>query len=191
MDSFDVEGFDTTLKPHVQMLVLYDRRHARQRAFELYERIAQQLGPDYVMHAQGLSFELLGDSKTRKTAADYASDAELVVIAACSDRELPREVRSCLELWFDERRGGKQALIALLCTPVLAEAVNSPLYTCLHEAARDAQVDFFHQAFPPGDITDDLDSEFLRSVEQPVHTSMVVEDALRRSYPVRRWGLNE
>ena len=192
MDSFDIDGLDTELvRPHFRMLVLYDTPQNRRHAVVLYAWLARQLGSNYALHSQDLSFEVLDSSETQQMAAASARDAEIVIISAAADCELPSEIRSCLELWFDEGTESSQALVALLSTPTPETATDSPLYTCLHEVAQEAKIEFFHQAIAADSPTNDLTPQLLRDMEQPIHTSNAVEEALRRSCPVRRWGLNE
>ena len=190
-DSFDLEGLDTPLKPHVQMLLIYDDVQTGQQALDLYKRLVRQLGSDYVLHAQGLSFESLHDPQTRQWAAQQAVDADMIAVSARAERQLPAELTRYLELWLDQRTETPQALIALLCTSAAERATESPLYVFLRRAAEDANIEFFHQAFAPMTPQNDLTAEFFTDMEHPIQTSRRLEEMLQRSYPVRRWGLNE
>src|SRR5262245_50203794 len=101
IDGFAVEEPGPEFKPRLDLLLLYEDATTTETVLQLCRRFFQKLGSDYLLQPHGLTFDALRNLRTRQRAASEAAEADMVIVSVHADRELPFELKSCLELWVD------------------------------------------------------------------------------------------
>ena len=181
--------FDSQLKPHINILLLYQDAVSGQRALGLYNRLLQQLLPNYQFHLNALGFDRLRSSEIQDAAVQKAVDADLIIVSAYADRDLPQHIQNCFSLWLDRRTETSQALVAMLCGSPSETVTDSSAYDYLRRLSDEAGISLFADISTASRT--DLAPDLLTLMEQPLASSRWLDQILRRSYPVQHWGLNE
>ncbi len=96
---------------HIKVLVAYDNFSSGCRVMALLKRLGGGAATlDDLTHVM-VRFDLLADAAFFELAVGEARAADLIVIATCEGRELPREVRDWLGQWLLRRDDVPQALV--------------------------------------------------------------------------------
>lgn len=186
-----IEQFDSQLQPHINILLFYQDPVSGQRALGLYNRLLQQLLPDYRFHLSAFGFDQLDGPEMQHTAAQKAADADLIMVSVHNDHDLPKQLVNCFDVWLDQRTEMSQALVALLCGPSSESVTGSSVCDYLRQVSEDAGISFFSDVSPYARSKANLAPDYLTIMEQPIATSRWLDQMLRRSDPVQHWGLNE
>jgi hypothetical protein len=128
--------------PSLKLVIAYEDLATAQRAMKTCERLSAQLAGEFQIQTNPWKFDLLRAPTLQQVAAEEIADADMVVISAHCDKELPGEITAWLTSWLGKRRSSPSALVAMLDS-VEGAATPTPLHSYLQEAARQAQVDFF------------------------------------------------
>jgi hypothetical protein len=167
-----------------KIVIAYENFAAGIRAKKMLERLASELQPDFQINSDVWEFEMLGHRRLREQAATEASEADMIVVSARGDAELPAHVKNWVDGWLPQRRGGLTALVALLD---LEEKSSSAQSTCayLRQVAGKGRMDFFCKA---GDW-EHRDSEYTVEIVHPQSNPPGRVPAFPED--IRYWGINE
>jgi hypothetical protein len=113
------------------------------RAREVSERLAAELLPGTDIASEIWRFNFLRHADVRQVAATTAADADLVVLAARGDEELPEHVKQWIEDWVLLQRNTPAVLVALLDHDMELPGTLSLLCAYLRHAAGRAGMDFY------------------------------------------------
>ena len=184
MDSTADTG-DATLR----VVLLYENRAAGQRAMRLLDWLDERIGEQMELQPQLWRFDLLKDPEWRALAQADAANAQLIVVATCSDADLPGAVKSWLTDWAARSIPGEAALVALLSSHRPRAGGESSAYRFLQTTAREAGQAFFAQELRGPSLSTEINLEAIRRRAEA--TSSVLLGILERDRPLSRWGLNE
>jgi hypothetical protein len=98
-------------------VLVYEDLAAAAHAFDLISRVASELQPEFEIFNQRSriwNFGELGYPETRDVAKAAAIGADLIIVSARSDAQLPAVITQWIESWLPEKVGQPTALIALL-----------------------------------------------------------------------------
>jgi len=113
------------------------------RAQELSRQLAVDLEPDFALSSDAWKFETLDNLRLGTEAAKAAAEADMIIIAASGEYELPAQVKNWFERWLPLKRKGVTALVALRDDHDQTFYENSPLCAYLRWVARKWGLDFF------------------------------------------------
>ena len=122
-----------------------DARNAA-RARELSEKLARELRPAMEITSEVWRFNFLRHEDVRNVALASVAEADIVVIAAHDDGELPECVKMWIEDWVPLTRNGPTVLLALLDRYVEMPGNSGSLCAFLRRIARRAGMDFYLKA---------------------------------------------
>ena len=94
------------------------------------------------MCSSDLSFALLQDPGVRDAAAQDAAVADIVIIAAHGDSELPEHVDYWFQAWVG-RNASPMAMVALFDRPTASAEVREEVRASLARIAQTGGMDFF------------------------------------------------
>ena len=179
--------------PPFRIVIAYEDFDAGLRAKDMLARLSSELCPEFEVTQDVWKFELLGHAPLRKQAALEASGADMILIAARAEAELPPHVKRWIEEWARQRDGRVAALVALLDQDQ-AEQLSSgqppPLCAFLQQTAEAAGMDFFCKT---GDWRQqDFEYVFFETTHHhETATPQVLEEVLHHDGPAREWGIND
>ncbi len=169
-----------------RVLVAYEDIAASRRAAATCQYLTGQMGDAVECRTSMWKFDLLEHPTLRELAADDASEADVIVLAAGRADTLPGAVMAWFEAWLPRRQSREGALVALFEGGEDQAADASPAYAFLADFALRAGLDFLpHQGrfaelatgeivVPPVDDGADSSGDFSPEVT-----------------PFQHWGLNE
>jgi len=173
--------------PTFNVVIAYEDFETGKRAMRTYDYLVQHLGEACVFSNQMWKFEVLDVPKLRSMAAKDAAAADIIIVAAHGDSDLPPGVKAWMELWLAE---GTHA-IALVGLFDAEEFAENPARTFLTDAARRRKLEFFSQpGLWPGNNTAPShvnDQEWLRNDKTFSLLANVVQD----TNSISHWGINE
>jgi hypothetical protein len=129
--------------PAFRILTAYEDIAAGIRAREMSKQLAAELKPELQISHNVWRFELLGHPQLREYASADAVEADLVIISAHGDEELPGHVKAWIGSWLNQRRKGPCALVALLDQEEIVPGILPPLCVWLRRMAEKGHMDFF------------------------------------------------
>ena len=115
------------------------------RPYELSERLAGVLNSRCETDCDLWTFELLRQPRLRDWAATEAAGANMIIIAARGDKELPDHVKAWIESWLPKRREGLGILVGILGEDAEPSG-ETRLCACLRQMAEKGHMRFFCQA---------------------------------------------
>jgi hypothetical protein len=180
-------------KPPFRIVIAYEDFDTGLRAKEMLARLSNELNPEFEVQRDVWKFELLGHSPLRKQAALEASAADMILIAARAETELPEHVKSWIEEWAAQRDGRVAALVALLdqeeAEPVLPGQAPA-LCAFLQQTAEAAGMDFFCKT---GNWQQqDFEYVFFETTHHPAAPKpQILEEVLYQEGSRREWGIND
>ncbi len=166
--------------PILNVVIAYEDFETGKQAKNTYDHLVDQLGEEFRFNNQMWKFDVLTVPKLKEMAAKDAAAADVIIIAAHGKSDLPREVKSWLEMAFAE---GIHALglVALFDHDVQ----ESPAQTYLASIAESAHLAFFSS---PGDLN--KTETGLGGSRTGSDTWSFLTDGLE-DRNVSRWGINE
>jgi hypothetical protein len=171
------------------LVVAYEDTPTRNRAFQLYDHIAQQLLGDYDFQCSWWKFDHLHDPAVCEQAADAAANANMVILSLRGDKDLPPVFKAWLQGWASRRDNHKSALV-MLCGGSEQSDGARRLQAYLHQVARQAKMDFFANTFELPKIDPPLYS--LEALQRRAETvTPLLEEILHQPTSIPRWGINE
>jgi len=131
---------DRDINSALNVVIAYEDLETGKRAMKTYEYMVQQLGDQCLFANQMWKFDVLAVPKLKDFAAKDAAAAEIIIISAHGNRDLPGEVKSWIEMWlgFKTEAG---ALVALFD----GDGDFNPARAYLADIASRAQIEFFCQ----------------------------------------------
>jgi hypothetical protein len=184
-----VESCDPSAKPDFNVVIAYDTAPAAYQAMHLVDGLAQQLASKLNLRRNLWRLDILDLPATREAARADASNANLIVVAAYSDTDLPAAVKAWLGGWSARCIAGATALVALLLSQNAPTKRHSAPYRFLRATARKARQTFFAQEYRAPFSNPDITAEEVRRHAET--TSSLLLGILGQNRPVSRWGLNE
>lgn len=131
----------------LRAILVYEDVAAALRAQDLIHRLASELQPEFELSNEVWKFELLRHLQLKEEARAEAVEADLIIISAGKDTELPEMITSWIESWLADKVGRHTSLIALFNReePSTAEADVKPQSAreYLRRAAEIGGMDFF------------------------------------------------
>jgi hypothetical protein len=97
----------------LQTILVYEDLAAAVRAQGVIHRLATELRPEFELHSQVWKFDLLRHPQLKDEAKAEAIEADVIIISAHSDTELPPLITGWIESWLPDKIGRYSSLIAL------------------------------------------------------------------------------
>ena len=127
---------------NLNVVIAFEDVAAGRHAQQFYEHLTKRLGADFEFTRFQWNFNLLKDANVRDVAARDAATADIVIIAAHGDHDLPEHFRSWVQLWLG-RNANPMALVALFDRPNCCEITRTLIRSYLNDVARIGGMDFF------------------------------------------------
>ena len=134
------------------IVVVYEDKETRERAVAFCDHLVAKFWSRLGLDVSWWSFDLLSESAPSEQSASKIAEADVVVFATRSDKELPRHVCAWTERWLHRRGKREGMLVGLLTSGESGEESPSHLY--LRKVAHLAGMDYLTQV--PQSITDPL-----------------------------------
>jgi len=135
------------------------------------------------------NFKCLQDLALREQALAASIDADIIVIAAGSQSQLPSWVKDWIENALGQKQGIPAAMVAIFCGRQESPAYSLPPIAYLRQLAELHGMDFFcnlDNQTSPGDSS--IEVFFNPRFETDTEHS---HDALAYEFETQRWGINE
>ena len=113
------------------------------RALRACDEIVSRLWRDFRFSTGLWKFEDLRKPSAVLAASREATHADMVILSAHADEELPQEVKAWIEQWIANKTEMRRALVALLDNRMDHRHGQSSAERYLEEAARRGDLDFF------------------------------------------------
>ena len=137
--------------PLFNVVILYDTARSGACAAAVYERLLQNLEPDYQFQMQCWRFSMLGLPSVVMWANRDVSAADMVIVAWGSDNSEIGSLKSWLENWPSSSTDSRRALVSLFTgsesSPV--DPLRREVDTMLHELAERAGMDLISSVSLP------------------------------------------
>jgi len=176
-------------KPAFDVVVIYDDTSAARRAMKFFSELVREFGDEFEFHRELWRFDWLESPKIRAAAVLESSVADLLIVSAQCDADLPAPVKDWLNRCIAEKTPGSAGLVAMLESQRSWNDMRCRTRQFLQSAANRGGLDFFlHEVDLPG-VMPELTS---KDVQERANTiSVVLEGILQRNKPSHRWGGNE
>ena len=188
---FEVEAPDGAgeTKPAFNVVVIYDDRSANRRAMKFFNELVREFGDEFEFHCEIWRFDWLELPKVRAAAVLESSVADLLIVSAQCDADLPAPVKDWLNRCIEEKTPGSAGLVAMLESHRSWNEMQCRTRQFLQRAANRGGLDFFLHEVDLPEVRPELTS---KDVQERANTvSNVLEGILRRNKPSRRWRANE
>ncbi len=139
----------------LNMVILYDNLHAGQRAKELCDRVATQLGDDCELRFHCWNFAMLNDPVAARVVTIQATSAPCLIVACNGRDELTRPVETFLTKNTRALRASGTALVAQLHGIPGGKEEQLPAHRSLKQIAAQAGIPFFSEVVEPV-VTQDI-----------------------------------
>jgi hypothetical protein len=170
------------------VVIAYDAPRAAQEAVQAVTRAMAHAGV-FGVHKDLWRFDLMDLPAVREEASVSAATANLVVLVARGDAELPPSIKSWLQNWATDSAGEDSALLALFHGNKRSAAVNILDRQFLEMTARQACHDFFTHELQDVASLPGCDLETPAWV--PLNFSAAPGEDPNAGRQYRDWGLNE
>jgi hypothetical protein len=170
-------GFEPHL-PEINVVIAYGSARAALHAMRLLDRVVQKFRGEFWVHRNLWRFDVLALPEAFASALEEITRADLVVVAAEADADLPAAANAWLHAWGRSSSANGAALVALLESSLSASRDDCPARSFLSALARATKMEFFCSA-----LTSDLDDEDLLSedlAQRAEKTSLVLLGILER-----------
>jgi len=168
------------------VVIAYEDFETGKHAKKTYDFLVEHLGDECRFNNQMWKFDVLAVPKLLEMAAKDAAHADIVIVSAHGNSDLPPEVKAWMDAWITK----PSRAIALVGLFGAQEYLNNPARGFLAGVARRAGIEFFSQ---PG-----LWPESENTVEhafgpwaQNGKTFSLLADLVQRDGEVSHWGINE
>ena len=173
----------------LDVVLVYEDLATGLRARQAFDHLVDQLELEADFRLNLWNFGLLRDPAHRQEAAREASDADIIVLSAHGQGELPAQVKAWLRQWLDLNAEHPTALVASLDESVKDQSSENRILAHLRSLAAEAGAELILHFGPPARLETDLTVESIR--ERVETTSTLLEEILHRRAPYPRWGINE
>ena len=179
---------ESTSTPPFEVVLTYQDFHCGIRAKEFFDRLVRDHGSFFRFLCHLWRFDFLSAPELSSQAIAEAVNADMIVIAARAQAELPALAKAWIERWRREPRT-PGALVALLDGVGLSSSSVSAVCTYLRDVAATSQMRFFCNASPPSEM----------DIPFPVEINQRPDTIARQQGQVRfrdlaassHWGINE
>ena len=189
--TFEVKASDAgeETKPAFDVVVIYDDPSAARRAMKFFTELVREFGDEFEFHCELWRFDWLDLPKIRAAAVLESCVADLLIVAAQCDADLPAPVKDWLNRCIAEKTPGSAGLVAMLESHRSWNDMQCRTRQFLQSAAIRGGLDFFLHEVDLPEIRPELTS---KDVQERANTiSTVLEGILQRNKPSRRWRGNE
>jgi hypothetical protein len=124
-------------------VIVYDGTNAVSRAKNFVSGLVRQFGDDFGFRCNLWRFDVLGLPRVRTAAARAGDAADLLIVSASSDTDLPLPVKDWLNWCADGKTHGSAALVALLESHGRLDDVQCPTCQFLQSTADRSLMDLF------------------------------------------------
>ncbi|MEW6156682.1 MAG: hypothetical protein AB1813_04580 [Verrucomicrobiota bacterium] len=129
----------------LNVVIAYEDYECGQRARHLLERIEAKVTPDFHLNHVMWKFELLAVPALRRLATEDVLMADIILIAARENADLPPLVKDWVSAWPIAGSKKRRALVAILDVPEVPTFESSGVCAYLAGVARKDTLDFFCQ----------------------------------------------
>jgi hypothetical protein len=170
------------------VVIAYDDLAAGQRGMEAFVHLRRDVPGVWDFHCDLWRFDLLHLPGVSDAATLAGMHAQMVIISARADIDLPPPVKTWLHQSLAAKPPGSAAVVALLLLGRESRDA-SPARTTLEGAAKRRGLRFFAQEFAASGGTAPRQIEALRDRSTPA--SIVSGEILHSPPRPARWGINE
>jgi len=174
-------------KPTFKVVMAYDSRSAGTRAMNVFSGLVREFGDEFEFHCGLWRFDVLGLPKTREEAVRAGIAADLFIVAARCDTDLPSPVQFWLDQCVAEKGPRSAGLVALLESRQTFGDFQCQTRQHLQRIADRAGLDFFCHEARSQRASPVLSSETLKDRASTV--SSVLEGILHRRETPPRWRM--
>jgi hypothetical protein len=133
---FATDNFRAEEAPEFKMVIAYDDFANGRWAMKFLDWIVAEFGKLFIFVPTFLKFEELFWPEVGRRVARTVAEADVVVIAAYEDSDLPSLVKDWLRTWGRARRRNETTLVALLSASQDSTALQAPVRSHLQQVAR-------------------------------------------------------
>jgi hypothetical protein len=131
--------------PYLSVMITYQDLECSQRAMNAFESLVANLGGEYIFTRSTWKFDLLQFPKMREMAARDALDADIIIICAHEEADMPPEVDLWIQDWAGRKVNSPSALVALFERAEDRCCLINPAKSKLEEVARRIGMAFFSE----------------------------------------------
>jgi hypothetical protein len=155
--AFEVEASDSAeqTKPAFDVVVIYDDRSAARRAMKFFTELVREFGDEFEFHRELWRFDRLELPKVRAAAVLESSVADLLIVSARCDADLPAPVKDWLNRCIAEKTPGSAGLVAMLESHRSRNDMQCRTRQFLQSGANRGGLDFFLQEVDLPEVRDD------------------------------------
>jgi hypothetical protein len=189
--TFDVEASDGAeeTKSTFDVVVVCDDRSAARRAMKFFNELVREFGDEFEFHCELWRFDWLDVPKIRAAAVLESSVADLLIISAQCDADLPAPVKDWLNRCIAEKTPGSSGLVAMLESHRSRNDMQCRTRQFLQSAANRGGLDFFLHEVDLPEIRPASTSNDAR--DGAIIVSSALEGIRQQNKPSRRWRGNE
>lgn len=175
---------ETESRTTFNVVIAYEDLETGKHAKKTYDFLQEHLGHEFEFSNQMWKFDVLSVPKLREMAAKDAVTADIIIVAAHGQSDLPKEVKAWIELWMPE----KLQAIALVGLFDREECFDNPARSYLAGIADRASLEFFSQ---PGSLPRNDESISEIGAWEKSKTFSVLAGMEQMDRNVSHWGINE
>lgn len=117
------------------IVTFYEDLPAAVRAQRAFDSLAQHVSPDRPVHATSWSFSMLGMSDLNAAVLLDAALADVLVVAAKGDKELPPRIAAWVEICMNKGDKAEPVVVALHDDGLESDGAAAPLCSSLEKIA--------------------------------------------------------
>jgi len=125
------------------VVIVYDSSIAGNRAMNVFSGLVREFGGEFDFHCDLWRFDVFALPEVREAATRAGAAADLLIVAAQCEIDLPLSVKGWLDESVAEKAPRSAALVALLESGPRSSDVQSRTRQCLQSAADRSLMDFF------------------------------------------------
>jgi len=129
----------------LNIVVVFADTILAKKSAQIYNELIEQFAPDCVFNASWWKFDRLLQPELFEAASRVAGGADIIIIAAHADEDLPDNVRAWIGAAFAEPAKQERLLIGLLGANIDSRPVDSLANQYLRIAAREAGMEYLHR----------------------------------------------
>lgn len=135
-------------KAAFRVVIAYEDFASGKRAMDACKLLMAQLEHDVEFRTSMWKFDLLRNLKLNQIAVGDAIEADVIMVAASANSDLPIEIKKWIEGWSTRKHGQVAALVALLDFETTDVTGSSIVHAYLKRVAAAAEIDFLSQVAP-------------------------------------------
>jgi hypothetical protein len=167
------------------VLIAYEDFETGKNGKKTFDFLVNHLGEDFVFSNQMWKFDILSVPKLREMAAKDVAEADIIIVSAHGQSDLPDDVKAWIELWIKE----KLQAVALVALFDREQFLDNPARSYLAGVASRANLEFFSQ--PATLPQSETFTPPLTGFEHSDRTVSVLAGMETFNKDISRWGINE